>query len=171
MKLRQFSQLILLIVCASLLSITALAQDESEAKSPLELKLTARTTAFCVGSPLLLELEVMNNSQKDIETPKSHLWKQFSYALLDPESINKSAGTDRFFSKAGGMDKDIDDHAEKLILHPGQSYRATYEFQLSNDFFQEAGHYTLMMYLDHVLSNNVEFELYDCGKPQEVKEQ
>ena len=160
MKLRQFGQLILLIIFASLLSITALAQDESEAKSPLEIKLTARTTAFCVGSPLVLELEVTNNGQKDVSINKSHVWKDFSYAY-SARNRERSGGTMTRDENGGG----------NFILHPAETYRSTYEFALPSDFFQTAGAYRLTTHIDFIYSNEVTFELFDCGVPQEVKEQ
>ncbi|MBV9958910.1 MAG: hypothetical protein JO360_10835 [Acidobacteria bacterium] len=58
-----------------------------------------------------------------------------------------------------------------FILPSGESYRSTYAFELPPDFFNAAGTYTLRTYIDHTYSNEVTFELYDCGRPQEVKEQ
>jgi hypothetical protein len=161
MKIKMYCRIILLIVFTSLLSITALAQDESEAKSPLEVKLTTQTIATCVGSPLKLELELTNNGQADVVISKTHLWKEFSY------SFSSSAGK----SRSGGQGWNTNAPPAKLTLQPGISYRSTHEFALDSDFFQEAGHYTLQIMIDHIFSNEVEFELYDCGKPQEVKEQ
>ncbi|HEY0544044.1 MAG TPA: hypothetical protein VGC91_01510 [Pyrinomonadaceae bacterium] len=161
MKLRQFGQLILLIIFASLLSITALAQDESEAQSPLEVKLTTQTIAPCVGSPLKLELELTNNGQADVVISKAHLWKEFSYAYSAPEGKSRS----------GGRGWNTNAPQVKLTLQPGMSYRSTREFALDSNFFQEAGHYSLQIIIDHIYSNEVTFELYDCGRPQEVKEQ
>lgn len=161
MKIKTYCQIIPLLVLASLLSITAFAQDESEAKSPLELKLTAQTTAFCIGSPLALELEVTNNGQKDIALSNTYLWRDFSYAYLAQKGRDRS----------GASSTRVDNVGRSFVLHPGESYRSTYELQLPSNFFQEAGTYTLMTYLDDIYSNEVTFELYNCGNPQEVKEQ
>lgn len=161
MKLKPCCQIILLAVCASLLSITAWAQDEREPKSPVEFKLTTQMTAFCVGSPLKLELEVTNNGQYDFAFRRMDLWREFSYS-----SSTKNG------SSIGGMSRQPDNAEGGLILHPGESYRSTFELPLDAAFFQAAGTYTVNTKLYQLLfSNDVEFELYDCGKPQEVKEQ
>ena len=58
-----------------------------------------------------------------------------------------------------------------FVLKSGATYQTTYEFPLTSDFFQQAGTYTFKTSFTHIFSNEVTFELYDCGKPQEVKEQ
>jgi hypothetical protein len=143
--------------------MTAFAQDESEAelKSPLELRLTAQATAFCVGTPLMLELEVTNDGQNDVSINRGRVWKEFSYGYSAPKGKSRS----------GGMGMLTDSVAGNFMLKTGASYRTTFEFPLTSDFFQEAGTYTLKTSLTHLFSNEVTFELYDCGKPQEVKEQ
>jgi hypothetical protein len=159
MKIRRYGRLILLVVFASLLSINALAQDEDEFKSPLELKLTAQTTAFCVGSPLKLELEVTNNGRQNIAFRELDLWREFFYSRA---TLNGGESSSKWPS---------DNAQGRLNLHPGESHRSTFELPLDSDFFQRAGKYRLRTVLYHVFSNDLEFELYDCGRPQEVKEQ
>jgi hypothetical protein len=163
MNIRLYRQIILLFVFASLLSITAFAQgkDEAEAKASLELKLSAITPALCIGLPLKLQLEVTNISQKDVLLNTASVWSQFSY------EYNAADGGGR----GGGAGISSGASGEKFVLSPGMSYQSTYEFSLASEFFQEAGNYTIKTNLDSVFSNEVKFELYDCGKPQEVKEQ
>ncbi|MBV9211038.1 MAG: hypothetical protein JOZ52_10435 [Acidobacteria bacterium] len=160
MKIKLYCRIVLLVVVASLLCVTALAQDEEEARSPLELKLTTRTTAFCVGSPMMFEMEVTNNGQKDVAINKAQLWSEFSYTSLNPGR-----------RMAGAWGRQFDNRGGQLILQPGDSYHTEYELELPADFFRAAGHYSIKTMMDHIFSNEIEFELYDCGKPQEVKEQ
>ena len=147
MNIGLHSRIILLVVLASLLSST-------------------NTPALCIGSPLVLRLEVTNISQTDVEISEARMWMQFSYTYLDNDT-----GGGMGINHGGGIGQGGGSREKKLVLSPGMSYQSTHEFPLDFDFFQEAGAYTLETALDSVYSNDVKFEIYDCGKPQKVEEQ
>lgn len=166
-KINKHWQLILLSTLTLLLSMTVQAQGTSQDKSQeqtktsMELKLNTMTTAICIGSPLMLELELTNVSQEDISISQKVMWSNFSYSYYPMSGSGRS----------GGMSSVNTAREVKVRLQPGMSYRSTYEFPLDSDFFQDPGNYSLKTKVNSIFSNEVKFELYDCGKPKEVEEQ
>lgn len=159
-SLHRYRQIAVLVALLSLFSISVSAQDESEAGSPLEIRLTTQTVAPCIGSPLMLEMDVTNNGQKAVTISTARFWESFSFAYVPQTGRGWSGGISWPKQNRG-----------RLILSPGDSYHTEYELGQTEFSFQSAGHYTLRTSLDHIYSNQVEFEVYDCGRPQEVKEQ
>lgn len=163
MSKRLCSQLILLLVFMSLLPLTALAQDEAKTGAPLELRLTTVTPSLCIDSPLKLELEVVNVSFEDVLLDTSKVWGQFSYSHV--------ASSDYGDRNGGGGIGYPRPREQNIVLQPGMTYRSTHEFSLAFNFFQSPGNYTLMTLINSIFSNEVKFELYDCGKTQKIEDQ
>lgn len=160
-------RLVLLLALASLLSGIVYAQDsparEAESKPNLELKLTSVMPSLCIGSRLSLELAVTNASHEDIVLDIAKLWTQFSYSLDGDRDL---------IHKAGALGIAASEHDKQLIvLYPGNTIRSTYDFSVASDFFQAAGNYKLQTRINSILSNEVKFTLYDCGKTQKIEDQ
>lgn len=180
LKIKKCWQMILLVLITGLASIAAYAQsatpeerkkmyaqwleqDVSLSYTPrLNMKLTTLTPLLCIDSPLVLELEITNISEEEVPINKSDIWKSFSYAY--DRTDDSGSGGRMGGNKGGGRE-------ERIVLTPGMSYRSKHEFSLAFDFFQEPGNYTLKTEIDLDDSNEVKFELYQCGIPKRVEEQ
>ena len=167
---RKSGRFSLLVVFTLLISIGVQAQTEDdlpgsapeESRPSLELKLSTITPVQCIDSPLVLELEITNISQEEVLIDKSALWRNFSYSFDATDGSGKGGAIGISHCGEGG---------EKITLSPGMTYWTTHVFPLAFDFFQLAGAYSLMTNFDSIHSNDVKFELYDCGTPQKIEDQ
>lgn len=161
---------VFLLAIVSFITSFVYAQDVSkgkeETKPSLELKLTNITPSLCIDSPLLLELEVTNISDDEVVVDISKLWSQFSYSTA---FVADQGGRGGNMSGGLGIGSSLV-REQNTVLHPGTSIHSSHEFSLAFDFFQNSGAYTLMTQINSVLSNEVRFELYDCGKTQKIED-
>jgi hypothetical protein len=152
----------LLCLLAGLLTVTILAHaqsagEESEtekAKPPLELKLSTTSMMLCLGSALPLNLELTNRGSKEIKIDKFDIWNQFTYGYLEDRSAGRGGG------QGSGCDHCLPD---LINLKTDKPYESFFNFSLENDFFKDVGKYSIRVYVEHVSSNEVEFELYNCN--------
>ena len=152
----------LLCLLASLLTITILAHAQSateepkteKAKPPLELKLSTTSLMLCIGSALPLNLELTNRGSEEIKIDKFDIWNQFTYGYLQDRSSGRGGG------QASGCDHCLRD---LITLKTDKPYESSLSFPLENDFFRDAGKYSIRVYVEQVSSNELEFELYNCN--------
>lgn len=123
----------------------------SEAKPTIDLKLSATSLMTCVDSSLPLTLEITNRGTEDIKVDKFEIWNRFRYGFMG----------DRPF-RGGGMGSSCNCQPELVVVSPGQTYTSSFNFDLKNDFFKDAGKYDLQLMLAGVQSNEIEFELFNC---------
>jgi hypothetical protein len=148
--------LVHLVSCSLLLSIVARAQVVADEKKqlPLELKLNTTSLMLCVGSALPLNLELTNHGGEEIKIDKFDLWNQFTYGYLG----------DRSADRGGGQVSGCDDCSRDLMnLKTDKPYESSFNFSLENEFFKDAGKYSIRVYVEKVSSNELQFELYNCN--------
>lgn len=130
------------------------AQTGSEKKKDaLELKLSAPMTTLCAGVSIDLELNIKNLSQEVVKINKADLWSEYFYSQINPDGSGRTGGTTSCYN----CGKDI------LTLYPGDSYWEAHKFPLESAFFRRIGKYGISTSINSVTSNDVEFELTDCG--------
>lgn len=154
---RSRHQLVHILVCSLLLSMVAQGQvmaDEKTQLPPLELKLTATSLMLCVGSALPLNLELTNRGGEEIKIDKFDIWNHFTYGCLEDRSADRGGG------QASGCDHCLRD---LITLKTDKPYESSFNFPLENDFFKDAGKYSIRVYVEQVSSNELEFELYNCN--------
>ena len=160
-----FGRHVILIAIFALVSLAVHAQDASgrevELNPSLQLQLTTVTPSICISSPLSLELNVTNISREVVTVDTSKLWSQFSYVFAGFADQARSGalgvGTSRM-------------HEEMTILYPGMTYQSFHEFPLEFEFFHPSGEYRLSTQINSIFSNEVRFELNDCGKSQKIED-
>lgn len=127
----------------------------------LEIKLRTLTPTACIGSSLKLEIEMTNTGPDVVTIDKVDVWSSFSfsYYLPDPEGAGMGGNWNSGCSHCRG---------NYIVIEPGATYWEAHEISLSSfEFFKKADKYTLTTGIDSVSSNEVIFELYDCGNTKE----
>jgi hypothetical protein len=141
--------------------------------APLKLKLSTLKSSLCLGSSIDLQLEIQNVGAEEIKIDKADLWASFSYyGGVDPGTTS---------GRGGGQSSGCDHcRGNYLTLLPGVAYWDKHEFKRNDDFFDHAGRYFISTSLPYKIgstdrpsegSNDVEFELFQCGRIQDSKEQ
>ena len=149
-----------MLACVLLLAVgVAQAQTKAEGgKGELELKLSATTTTLCLGASLDLGLEIKSASPKTVKIDRADLWRDFSYS---------SPPKDDGFKSHGGYASGCSHCRGNLtFLYPGDTHWAAHRFSLAGEFFRKAGKYRIETSLHSAKSNEVEFEIMDCGKTE-----
>ena len=146
-----------ILVCSLFLSIVAQAQavaDEKPQLPPVELKLSTTSMMLCLGSALPLNLELTNRGSKEIKIDRFDIWNQFTYGYFGDRSADRGGG------QGSGCYHCLPD---LINLKTDKPYESSFNFSLENDFFKDVGKYSIRVYVEHVSSNEVEFELYNCN--------
>lgn len=135
--------------------------EEIEPNRSLEIKLRALNPTTCIGTSLWMEVEIINTSLDPIRIGKDGVWASLSYKLYRTDSDEVRLGATYF----SGTSLDY------FVLGGGESYRDTYEISLKGKlFFRKPDKFALMTRIETVSSNEVTFELCDCGNTiEEVK--
>lgn len=146
-----------ILACSLFLSIVAQAQvvaDEKPQLPPLELKLSTTSLMLCVGSVLPLNLELTNRGAEVIKIDKFEIWNRFTYGYFGDRSAGRGGGEG---SSCNHCLPDV------INLITDKPYESSFNFSLENDFFKDAGKYSIRVYVEQVSSNELEFELYKCN--------
>ena len=107
----------------------------------------------CVGSSLPLDLELTNRGSDKFKVDKFDIGAHFTYGFLG----------DRETGRGGGMGKGCGDCSPKFVtIDPNETYKSSFNFDLTNDFFKDAGKYVIQTTIGGVDSNELEFELFSC---------
>jgi hypothetical protein len=166
---------VLLAVALAVKGQNSQQPNEGAAKenAPLKLKLSTLKSSLCLGSSVDLQLEIQNVGLEEIKIDKADLWASFSYyGGNDPETT---------YGRGGGQQISGCAHCRGnyLTLLPGVAYWDKHEFKPNDDFFDHAGRYFISTSLQYKIgstdrpsegSNDVAFELSQCGRVQDSKE-
>lgn len=174
-QFKSCARLVFLAAISSLLPLAVHAQgkvsqepaesDAQKNKPSLELRLRTLTPMACIGSKLELEIEIINTGRETVRIERTELWSSFLLFLYrqDSEEAGMGEGWGSGCDHCGGND---------IVIEPGATYWDSHELLLrDSDFLKTADKFTLSTEVHSIWSNGVIFELYDCGKPQEAKEQ
>jgi hypothetical protein len=144
---------LLVIGLAGTLVPTVKSEDQDKPRSDVRMTLSSKSLMLCVGSRLPLDLEIANQGVADVKIDKFDLWNQYEYGFLGTRGSGRGGGRGSSCSHCRG---------NYIVLQPGTRYESSYEFLL-DDFFKDAGKYTIKMKYGHVSTNELTFELYDCN--------
>ena len=144
---------LLVIGIAGMLVPSVKSEDQDKPRSDLRMTLSSNAIMLCVGSTLPLNLEIANQGVAEVKIDKFDLWNRFEYGFSTPDGKVRGGGTGSSCSHC---------LSNYIVLKPGTRYQSSFEYLL-NDFFKEAGNYTIKMKYGHVSTNEVTFELYDCN--------
>jgi hypothetical protein len=122
-------------------------------QAELKLVLSSPTMMLCLGSPLPLEMQLINQGDREVRIDKSELWTGFSYGFSRPDGSGGGGGE----ASSWISDRDV------VVLKPGENYVSSFQYQLAGSFFNDAGGYVFKTNYQHVSSNEITFELYDCN--------
>jgi hypothetical protein len=107
----------------------------------------------CVGSSLPLDLELTNRGSDKFKVDKFDIGAHFTYGFLG----------DRETGRGGGMGKGRGDCSPNFVtIDPNETYKSSFNFDLTNDFFKDAGKYVIQTTIGGADSNELEFELFSC---------
>jgi len=121
---------------------------------PLDLKLTTTSMMLCIGSELPLNLELTNRGTDEIKIDRSEIWNSFQYGYHG----------DREKGRGGGQGSGCSDCRQDFVsVTRDKPYESSFKFPLTNDFFEDAGKYSIKLRFAGVSSNEVKFELYKCN--------
>jgi hypothetical protein len=163
-------------VTLAMLASVAPAQVRAPITQP-ELKLTLSTKNWtrCLGSYLMLELQVENIGRAPAHIDPADLWSYFAFAFR-----GQDAGGPQPLRMGGSGRGSSGGPAKYLSIEPGLSQTFSFRHSLNKGFFDEAGKYTINISIPYygpgdrefvVDSNDVEFELSDCGVIRESEQQ
>lgn len=141
----------LIISCGA--AYAQLQSIPTRAKPAIEQKLSSGTLKACVGSSLPLDLELTNRGRHKFKVDKFDIGCCFIYEFLG----------DREAARGGAMGiGDIDRKADFINIDPNKTYKSSFNFDLTNEFFKDPGKYVIQTTLKGVDSNKLEFELITC---------
>ena len=143
--------LVLMALLLAAIGITAQPAAPSEAKPTIELKLSTTSLMTCVDSSLPLTLELTNRGAEDFKVDRFEIWRRFRYGFMG----------DRPF-RGGGIGSSCNCEPEFIVVNPGQTYTSSFNYDLKDDFFKDAGKYDIQLILAGTQSNELEFELFSC---------
>jgi hypothetical protein len=107
----------------------------------------------CVGSPLPLDLEITNRGSYKFKVDKFEIGSSFTYGFFG----------DRESGRGGGMGIGCGECSPDFVsIDPDGTYKSSFNFDLTNDFFKDAGKYVIRTRVEGVDSNQLEFELFSC---------
>lgn len=140
-----------------LLGLTAQAQAtiaEQKELPPLDIKISAASMMVCLGTELPLNMELTNRGPDQIKIDKFEIWNHFQYGYFGERDAGRGGGegASRYQSPP-----------ELVVLDRDKPYESSFKFPLSNEFFKDAGRYSLKLTIEGVSSNEIEFELYNCN--------
>ena len=143
-----------IFVGSLLLGLTAYGQaTEPKERPPLDIKITAAAMMICLGSALPLNMELTNRRSEQIKIDKFEIWNHFQYGYF-----GKDGG------RGGGEGHGCTEcQSDFAVLERDKPYESSFKFPLTNEFFKDAGKYSLKLTIEGVSSNEVEFELYNCN--------
>jgi hypothetical protein len=146
----------LLVVVFVVSGGAALAQIHSmptRTKPAIELKLSSGTLKVCVGSSLPLNLELTNRGRNKFKVDKFDIGSCFIYEFLG----------DREAARGGSMGIGFIDRSPDFVtIDHNATYKSSFNFDLTNEFFKDPGKYVIQTTLNGVRSNKIEFELITC---------
>jgi hypothetical protein len=119
----------------------------------LKLVLSSATMMLCLGSRLPLEVQLANQGDREVRIDKSELWTEFRYGFSRPDGSGRGGGEASSWIPGGDV----------VVLKPGEHYVSSFQYQLDGSFFKDAGGYVFKTNYQHVSSNEITFELYDCN--------
>ncbi|MFN2491667.1 MAG: hypothetical protein ABR501_02140 [Pyrinomonadaceae bacterium] len=126
---------------------------QHEADSELQMTLSTTTMMLCLGSSLPLEVEIANRGTEQVKIDKVDLWANFVYSFSGANG-----------GRGGGCGSKCDScRGEFVVVNPDASHHSEFAFRLSSDFFKDTGSYTIKLKYNDILTNQLDFELYDCN--------
>lgn len=108
-----------------------------------------------------MEIEITNSGQDVIAVDKVDLWSSFSFSYHSP---------DPEYTGLGGTQISGCSHCrgDFIVIEPGATYWEAHDISLASfGFFKKADKYILTTGIGSVSSNEVIFELYECGNAKE----
>ena len=146
--------LLLLAICAGAVVLSGKTNaEQGKQQSQLKMSLSSSTLMLCLGSSLPLGLELTNQGSEEVKIDKVDLWNRFSY------SLSRTDGSGR----GGGRGSSCDHcRGNYVVLQPGGRYESSFDYPM-DDFFKDAGKYTIKMMYEDISTNELSFELYDCN--------
>ena len=129
------------------------SEKQDKRQSDLRMTLSGKSLMLCLGSPLRLDLVIVNQGVAAIMIDKFDLWNLFSFGFSGPNGMGRGGGRGSSCSHCRG---------NYVVLPPGGRYESSFEYVL-DDFFKDAGNYTIKMTYEQVSTNELAFELYDCN--------
>lgn len=154
--------------------VPAAIHKDATATPPLELKLTAFTSALCLDASFEVQLEVVNTSHKDVVISKYKLEQGLARPSVTKASQDNCDSEMFIESSCGRWDPEED---ELLTLVPGQSYQAVRNFEAKSlfdcnssydvTFNYEVGdraeRVAAALYGGRVTSNKLRIETFTCN--------
>jgi hypothetical protein len=134
--------------CVLLMAFCSGLHASQRVASPLELKLTTRTANVCFGESLQVEAELVNASDEQIVIDVKTIWYQLAFNFFRARSSRthpdrSGSGTNTAGSLTRVRDAGPKYEGEYAVLRPGESYKATGNIELDDDFFKSRGGYDL----------------------------
>ena len=145
--------LVTIVLLSTLVPSVKSSTAQEKPQSELRMTLSSKTLMLCLGSPLRLDLELANHGSQELKLDKFELWNHFSYGFSGTNGSGRGGG------RGSGCDSC---HGNYVVLPPGGRYESSYDYPL-DDFFKDAGKYTMKMTYNQVSTNELTFEFYDCN--------
>jgi hypothetical protein len=150
--IRRISLLVVVFVVGGGAALAQIHSMPTRTKPSIELKLSSATSMVCVGSSLPLDHELTNRGPNKFKVDKFDIGCCFIYGFLGDETGRGGAT---------GIG-DIDRKADFINIDSNKTYKSSFKFDLTNEFFKDPGKYVIQTTLEGVHSNKVEFELITC---------
>lgn len=151
--IRRISWLVVVFVVGGGAALAQIHSIPTRTKPSIELKLSSATSMVCVGSSLPLDLELTNRGRNKFKVDKFDIGSSFIYGFLG----------EREAARGGAMGIGCGDCSPDFVtIDHNETYKSSFNFDLTNEFFKDPGKYVIQTTLKGVDSNKLEFELITC---------
>lgn len=151
-------------LCVLLMAFCNSSHASQRAASPLKLNLTTRTANVCVGESLKVEAELVNASDEQIVIDVKTIWYRLAFNFFragssrtNPDGSGSGTNTGGSLTRVGDAGPHYE--GEYLVLSPGESYKASRNIELDDEFFKSPGSYHLKVtygqFLDAVFQEEI----------------
>ena len=145
--------LLAIVLAGTLVESVKSKPERDQPESDLRLTLSSKSLMLCLGSSLHLDLVIANQGINEVKIDKVDLWSQFSYSFSATDGSGRGGGRGSSCDHCRG---------NYIVLPPGGRYESSFEYPL-DEFFKDAGKYTIKMTYEQISTNELTFELYDCN--------
>lgn len=169
---------VLVIVIGLVFSISIQAQTilqekktEEKKKPVLEVKLSIFKPVVCVGEETVWRYELTNLTEQTMRFYTPYLYNNWLFGHYKTEDEKTKDKTNRGESFINHVWPRVDPEIHKLVvLEPNVTQIETVKFSSKSELVEKAGKYKYQVFVQGVESNELIFEVVDCGQVKTEKQ-
>ena len=160
--------IIVVLFSSTLVQAQATPQESKEAKAKkpiLNVKLSTLKPTFCMGEEIVWRYELTNLTKQTIKFYEPYLYNNTEFHPYEDE--DQKANDEREFFIEHFWPRVDPKYDKRIVLEPNVAHIETVTFSSRSEIVAKAGKYIYRVWVQGTESNEVVFEVYDCGQNKE----